>query len=131
KTDFDIWRHHQPCKHHRGNGARCTQAPVMRIVFVPEISGQQGDHQGQQVQGQVEQFARLPEYVDKLSFHKSPEQIKGDHIKCEVRDISMNKTATDEPVILSLISNRRRVKDKIIHYLLIAEGGERDDSSND
>jgi hypothetical protein len=45
--------------------------------------------------------------------------------------ICMNKSACNEPVILSVLTDGRRIKDQVVHDLLIAERTNGNDNCND
>ena len=45
--------------------------------------------------------------------------------------VGMNEPARDEAVILIVVGNSRRIKDEIVHDLLIAERGNRNKDSDD
>ena len=67
----------------------------------------------------------------KTPLYKFSKHIQGEHIKNEVRYISMYQSAGDKTIPLILFGDGRGIKDQVIYDFLITEGTERNNNRND
>ena len=101
-------------------------------VFISNIIRKAGDDQCGYIQQQVKQFPELPEHAGKCKyfFKAFSKRIQGNHVESKVGDVGVNKTMTDETVILSAFDSRR-IKDQVIYNFLLTEAADRNKAGYD
>jgi hypothetical protein len=82
---------------------------------------QQTNDQGRNIHDQVKYASISSEYVDECFFNIPSKKVQDKHIQDKMSEVSMNKTTGKKPPPLSLLSNRGRIKNKIVNDLWIAK----------
>ena len=102
----------------------------MIIVFVFEIGGKNGNSQRHDIHEQVKRFSFFLEYLGKLNSTVPPQKDKGQHIENKMPPVGMYQSATEKTIPLVPLAYRRRIKDKILHDLLVIESTDGNNDGN-
>src|SRR6476469_4240271 len=94
----------------------------MRTILVFKIIGQTGKDHCRKIEQQVKYLSFLVKNTieGEYFFYGLPKRKEGDHIKSQVKYISMNKSMTYEPVVLSMFDSGW-VKDQVINDLWLGK----------
>ena len=103
----------------------------MIIVAVFKIRGQDRDGQRRHIQREVQPFAHGAKQLCKATLHQITKKIQRQHIEDQVHVVGMDKPASKEAVPLVLFCYGRRIKNKIVDDLAVAEAAERNQNGDD
>lgn len=100
---------------------------VVVIVTVFKDRIQIGYQNPPKIEQQEKNNRRVAEIIGKKPFNRSSEEKKHQHIHQQMGPSCMNKRMTEQPVVLFLMNNFRRIELQLIHKFLVVEGQVGDD----